>query len=161
MVCIKDRDVYLRGMGENNADINLYDYVRQNDKDYAEFDNEALADVMYDEPDSPLRLLYWLAVGFAEVRQRLQAYEDTGLEPERRAELTAATNDTAMCEKRECEHNFVFQESTYWEEWHDNDSVRYTKADIFYCSKCLERRERTTEEVRCFDEGKPYWYGAK
>ena len=82
MVFIKDGEVYLRGMGENYSDINLYDYVRENDRDYATCDNEDLDDIMNDEITSPTQLLYWLAVGFAEVRRKLQAYENTGVDPE-------------------------------------------------------------------------------
>ena len=82
MAFVKGHEVYLRGMGEDGTDINLCDYVRQNDEDYAKYDNETLEDIMCDEIIDPIQLLYWLAVGFAETRQKLRMYEDTGLDPE-------------------------------------------------------------------------------
>lgn len=81
-VYIKDRQVYLRSMPKSDTDINLLDYVREEDDCYKQYNNEDMMEILFDEITNPLELAYWLAVGFAEVREFLRRYEDTGLSPE-------------------------------------------------------------------------------
>lgn len=92
----KDGWTWVRGGGPapDYADISLCDFVRMLVKvniPNAELpkDDDALSDLMcdwlIDEPDSAegiISLLYTAGWAFAELRHRLAAYEDTGLEPE-------------------------------------------------------------------------------
>jgi len=76
MVCVKNREVYLRGFDDNGDDLNLFDYVRWNDEAYRDCSNDDIMDIMADEIMSTTELVYNLAVGFAETREFLKRYED-------------------------------------------------------------------------------------
>jgi len=97
----KDGWTWVRGGGPapDYADMSLCDFVRMlvkaniPDAELPE-DNDDLSDLMcdwlIDEPDSTegiISLLYTAGWAFAELRHRLAAYEDTGLEPEEIKEL--------------------------------------------------------------------------
>lgn len=72
-----DGCVWLRGVGAMGDDMDLVDYIKQHDEEgYAEYDKETVMELMCDQVDSPLQLLYWLAVGFAEAREALKHYEE-------------------------------------------------------------------------------------
>lgn len=85
MVYVKDNEVYLRGLGENNENISLVDYCRKIYEEeygielYKDISAEDFGDYMDD--DTLLSVFYWACVGFAEVRERLMVFED---EAERR-----------------------------------------------------------------------------
>ena len=84
MVFVKDKEVYLRGLGEDYADISLVDYCKAEYKRLYGEEVEANATEFgeYMDDDSLLSIFYWTCVGFAEVRERLKQYEDTGKSPE-------------------------------------------------------------------------------
>jgi hypothetical protein len=81
-----DRIVYLRDCSKERKDISLIDYCRDKcfetcgiecDPDPADF-----GEIMATCCDCMVSLFYWMAVGHAELRLNLSAYEDTGLSPE-------------------------------------------------------------------------------
>ncbi len=78
MVYIKNKEVYLRGLGEDDKDVKLVDYCESENKRLygteIEADTSEFGDYMDD--DSLLSLFYWACVGFAEVREILKQYED-------------------------------------------------------------------------------------
>ena len=93
---VKDGWTWIRsgGPAPDYADMPLHDFVRMLVKSNIPEvelpeDNDALSDLMCDwltyDPDSAegiISLLYTVGWAFAELRHRLAAYEDTGLEPE-------------------------------------------------------------------------------
>jgi|BarGraIncu00421A_1022006.scaffolds.fasta_scaffold65664_2 hypothetical protein len=83
-VFVEEKEVWLRGLGLTDSDIRLMDFCKWHciENKCAEIEdicNETLDDFgerMMDCEDCSISLLYWFAVGFAEVRNRLKKYED-------------------------------------------------------------------------------------
>lgn len=77
MVFVKNREVYLRGIGEDGTDISLVDYCKNEYKELYNQDISVDADEFgeYMDDDSILSVFYWTCVGFAEVREQLKNYE--------------------------------------------------------------------------------------
>lgn len=92
---VKDFETWVRGGGDgpDYPDIRLYDFIRKAakillpDLDFPMDDDGvdyAMGELLLDGPDEPtglLALLYTAAWSYAELRDRLMQYEDTGLEP--------------------------------------------------------------------------------
>ncbi|MBU5486420.1 hypothetical protein KQI86_19145 [Clostridium sp. MSJ-11] len=78
MVFVKNKEVYLRGIGEDYTDISLEDYCKNEYKRLYDEDIDANVTEFgeYMDDDSLLSLFYWACVGFAEVREHLKIYED-------------------------------------------------------------------------------------
>ena len=98
---IKDRETWIRGGGPapEYRDVSLDDFMRRMIKekhldvkvpeDWQEF-SCMMAEWLMDDPESEtgmLALLYATAWGFAEIRERLKRYEDTGAMPDVLEEL--------------------------------------------------------------------------
>lgn len=93
---IKDRETFVRGGGPapGYADISLFDFTRQIIKTHIpdenlSIDDDSLSMMMgewlFDGPETTeglIALMYTSAWAFSELRHRLAAYEDTGLEPD-------------------------------------------------------------------------------
>ncbi len=87
---IRNGEAYVRGYGENGEDISLIDFVKRIAIIQAILIpyeiTEYLPDILLDnEPESEeglLALFYTAAWAFAEIRERLKKYEESGLEPE-------------------------------------------------------------------------------
>ena len=89
----------MRGYGENGQDIDLIDFVKRIAKRQripmqkmdAHEVAEHLTDVLFDgEPESKeglLALFFTAAWAFAEIRERLKEYEESGMEPQRVARM--------------------------------------------------------------------------
>jgi hypothetical protein len=80
---VNNGEVYLRGIGED-CDISLVEYCRNECKTRCEVDlsdvpTEQFAEYM--ECHCPVSILYFLAVGAAENRERLKEYENTNADP--------------------------------------------------------------------------------
>lgn len=77
MVFVKNKEVYLRAIAEDNSDISLVEYCKNEYKRLYDQDIEADATEFgeYMDDDSLLSLFYWACVGFAEVREHLKIYE--------------------------------------------------------------------------------------
>lgn len=79
MVYVKDNEVYLRRLGENDEDISLVNYCRQiYEQEYGKLEKDISAVDFgeYMDDDTLLSVFYWACVGYAEVRERLMKYED-------------------------------------------------------------------------------------
>lgn len=97
---IKDRETWIRGGGPapQYKDVSLDDFMRRQIKarlpidapeDWKEF-SSMMAEWLMDDPESEtgmLALVYAAAWGFAEIRERLKRYEDTGAMPDVLEEL--------------------------------------------------------------------------
>ena len=97
---IKDRETWIRGGGPapEYRDVTLDDFMRRQikarlpidaPKDWKEF-SAMMAEWLMDDPESEtgmLALMYAAAWGFAEIRERLKRYEDTGAMPDVLEEL--------------------------------------------------------------------------
>ena len=97
---IKDRETWIRGGGPapQYKDVTLDEFMRRQIKarlpidapeDWKEF-SAMMAEWLMDEPESEtgmLALVYAAAWGFAEIRERLKRYEDTGAMPDVLEEL--------------------------------------------------------------------------
>lgn len=87
---VRNGETYVRGYGENGKDISLIDFVKRiaerQDITIPYEVSDYLTDLLFDnEPESKeglLALFYTAAWAFAEVRERLKKYEESGLEPE-------------------------------------------------------------------------------
>lgn len=93
---VRDGDAFIRGGGDapDYADISVTDFIRKTARalcpdmllpESAEEISFAMAEYLFDgyeEPSGLIALLYTAAWSYAELRERLKAYEDTGLEPE-------------------------------------------------------------------------------
>lgn len=102
---IKDHETWVRGYGPapEYADVSLFDLTRDIVKTHipdAELpaDNDDLSNMMpewlmdgIDSAEGVVALLYTAAWAYAELRNRLMHYEDTGLEPEQVMELKSFT----------------------------------------------------------------------
>lgn len=100
---IKDHETWVRGGGPapDFKDVSLFDFTRslikahiptveipQNDNDFSSM----MAEWLFDDADSAegtIATLYTAAWAYAELRHRLMAYEDTGLEPEKIEQMKA------------------------------------------------------------------------
>lgn len=76
---VKDREVYLRGYGENGDDINLCAYCageckKKCDVDLAEVPSSEFGEYM--DCLCPVSALFFIAAGAAEMREKLKKYED-------------------------------------------------------------------------------------
>ena len=93
---VRDGDAFIRGGGDapDYADISVTDFIRKTARtlcpdmllpESAEEISFAMAEYLFDgyeEPSGLIALLYTAAWSYAELRERLKAYEDTGLTPE-------------------------------------------------------------------------------
>lgn len=76
---VREREVYLRGVGANGEDISLCHYCATQCKERC---GTEIADVSADEfgefmdCECPVSLLYFIAVGAAEMREKLMRFED-------------------------------------------------------------------------------------
>ena len=100
---VRDGDAFIRGGGDapDYADISVTDFIRKAARtlcpdmllpESAEEISFAMAEYLFDgyeEPSSLIALLYTAAWSYAELRERLKAYEDSGLSPEDAANLHA------------------------------------------------------------------------
>lgn len=77
MVFVKNKEVYLRGIGEEETDISLVDYCKSEYKELYNQDINVDAEEFgeYMDDNSLLSVFYWSCVGFAEVREQLKTYE--------------------------------------------------------------------------------------
>ena len=92
---VRDGDAFIRGGGDapDYADISVTDFIRKTARtlcpdmllpESAEEISFAMAEYLFDgyeEPSGLIALLYTAAWSYAELRERLKAYEDTGLSP--------------------------------------------------------------------------------
>lgn len=87
---VRNGEAYVRDYGESGEDISLIDFVKRIAElqqipipyEISEYLTDCLID---DDPGSKeglLALLYTMAWAFAEIRERLKKYEESGLEPE-------------------------------------------------------------------------------
>ena len=104
---VRDGDAFIRGGGDapDYADISVTDFIRKTARtlcpdmllpESAEEISFAMAEYLFDgyeEPSGLIALLYTAAWSYAELRERLKAYEDTGLTPE---EIKAPFTEDAM-----------------------------------------------------------------
>ena len=96
MTEVIDREVFLPDCSGDG--VRLVDYCAElcRKKCGSEFtDNDLKANVFgkFMVCDCEVAILYWLAVGYAENRQRLMDYEDSGLTPEEITELAEAKRE--------------------------------------------------------------------
>lgn len=76
---VRDREIYLRGLGENGQDINLCAYCAKEckercDVDLSEVPSEEFGECM--DCECPVATLFFVAAGAAEMRWKLTSYED-------------------------------------------------------------------------------------
>lgn len=102
---VKNGEAWIRGYGDNGADISLNDFARKvfraNEIDADLSSAESVSETMYDNlflddltmPETLLALLYTAGWAFAELRGCLAAYEDTGLTPEEIKNSITDAND--------------------------------------------------------------------
>lgn len=84
-----NKEVYLRNWN-GQGDLNLVDYCKEQFKNIygrsieADLQEKITAEEFgeFMDGDDLLSLFYWMAVGYAELRERLKMYEDSGLSPE-------------------------------------------------------------------------------
>lgn len=114
---IKDGWTWVRGGGPapEHPDVSLCDYVRRimaTHVPYVDLDMDddslsmMLGEWLFDDPESMeglIAVLYTTAWAFAELRHRLAAYEDTGLEPEAVEATKTAMMGKAIAEIKEFE----------------------------------------------------------
>lgn len=83
MTTIKDREIYLRNFG-TDGDISLVDYSNNECKRKCGRDIKATAEEFgeYMDCDCIVSVFYSMAIGYAELRAYLKAYEDTGISPD-------------------------------------------------------------------------------
>ena len=90
----KNGEVWIRGAGGDGGDMKLNEYifdVLQGDKYYCEVDHpDDVPEFCLDACFCELGALFAAATQAAELRARLAAYEDTGLEPEQCAKYAQA-----------------------------------------------------------------------
>ena len=115
---VRDGDAFIRGGGDapDYADISVTDFIRKTARalcpdmllpESAEEISFAMAEYLFDgyeEPSGLIALLYTAAWSYAELRERLKAYEDTGLSPEKVSWMkevveAAFDNDTSRIER--------------------------------------------------------------
>ena len=115
---VRDGDAFIRGGGDapDYADISVTDFIRKTARalcpdmllpESAEEISFAMAEYLFDgyeEPSGLIALLYTAAWSYAELRERLKAYEDAGLSPEKVSWMkevveAAFDNDTSRIER--------------------------------------------------------------
>lgn len=93
----KNGEVWIRGAGGDGGDMKLNEYifdVLQGDKYYCEVDRpDDIPEFCLDACFCELGALFAAATQAAELRARLAAYEDTGLEPEQCAKYAQAEKE--------------------------------------------------------------------
>ncbi len=111
---IKNKETWVLGGGPapDYADISLYDFMRRiisiHGLNIQTDDNDAMGEQLYellfdnvDSKEGVAALLYASAWAFSELREKLKAYENTGLEPEEiealKAELQKEKNKVPPC----------------------------------------------------------------
>lgn len=116
---VKDKEVWVRGYGKDDADISLFDLSRDLTRwncPYVDLDisddsfSMMMAEWLWEDVESfehVLALLYQAAWVCAELRERLKAYEDTGLTPERCAEFARADAEGRYIVMRDAEQESV------------------------------------------------------
>lgn len=116
---VKDKEVWVRGYGKDGADISLFDLSRDLTRwncPYVDLDisddsfSMMMAEWLWEDVESfehVLALLYQAAWACAELRERLKAYEDTGLTPERCAEFARADAEGRYIVMRDAEQEGV------------------------------------------------------
>jgi len=76
---VLDREVMLRGMGKNGEDVNLCAYCaaeckKQCETDLSEVPSSEFGEFM--DCECPVAVLFFIAAGAAEMREKLKQYED-------------------------------------------------------------------------------------
>ena len=116
---VKDKEGWVRGYGKDGADISLFDLSRDLTRwncPYVDLDisddsfSMMMAEWLWEDVESfehVLALLYQAAWVCAELRERLKAYEDTGLTPERCAEFARADAEGRYIVMRDAEQESV------------------------------------------------------
>lgn len=116
---VKDKEVWVRGYGKDGADISLFDLSRDLTRwncPYVDLDisddsfSMMMAEWLWEDVESfehVLALLYQAAWVCAVLRERLKAYEDTGLTPERCAEFARADAEGRYIVMRDAEQESV------------------------------------------------------
>ena len=118
---VRDGDAFIRGGGDapDYADISVTDFIRKTARtlcpdmllpESAEEISFAMAEYLFDgyeDPSGLVALLYTAAWSYAELRERLKAYEDTGLTPERCAEFARADAEGRYIVMRDAEQEGV------------------------------------------------------
>ncbi|EHQ88258.1 hypothetical protein [Desulfosporosinus youngiae] len=89
MTVIKDKEVFLRDF-EGEGDLSLVDYCKRECMERCNTDIDASVEEFGEHMDCgcPITLIYHMAVGHAELRNRLGQYESSGLSPEDLKERT-------------------------------------------------------------------------
>ena len=78
MVFVKNKEVYLRKIGDDETDVSLVDFCKEEYKKLYDIEikeNDPCEFGEYMDDISLLSLFYWACVGFAEVREHLKHYE--------------------------------------------------------------------------------------
>ena len=96
---VKGKEVYLRGMGENGEDISLCAYCAAQCKercgtDLTDISTEEFGEFM--DCECPVSLLYAIAIGAAEMREKLSKFEDTEEKGTGLNALAAAVHENAV-----------------------------------------------------------------
>jgi hypothetical protein len=83
---VKDGQVYLRGLEDHGKeDVSLVDYCASQCLETCDIKNFEASVEEFGEQldcDCPTALLYFTAIGAAELRERLKDYEDKGFDPD-------------------------------------------------------------------------------
>ncbi|MBR4193568.1 MAG: hypothetical protein IKO68_00175 [Oscillospiraceae bacterium] len=103
----KNGEVWIRGAGGDGGDMKLNEYifdVLQGDKYYCEVDHpDDIPEFCLDACFCELGALFAAATQAAELRARLAAYEDTGLEPDEAEACKVALMGKSLAEIKEIE----------------------------------------------------------
>ncbi len=103
----KNGEVWIRGVGAHGEDMRLNEYifdVMQGDKNYCEVDHpDDFPEFCLDACFCEFGALFAAATQAAELRARLAAYEDTGLEPDEAEACKVALTGKNLAEIKEIE----------------------------------------------------------
>lgn len=96
---VKGKEVYLRGMGENGKDISLCAYCAAQCKercgtDLTDISTEEFGEFM--DCECPVSTLYAIAIGAAEMREKLSRFEDAEENGAGLNDLAAAVHENAV-----------------------------------------------------------------
>src|SRR5665648_954627 len=121
MTMIKDAEVFLRDFN-GEGDINLVEYCKRECKAKCDIDQDGEAIDFAENMgcNCPVSLIYYMAVGHAELRYRLGKYESS--EQKETCEWEEDDSGTWSCSK--CEASWEFNNGD------PNDN------DMYYCPKC-------------------------